>query len=640
MPPDERSRVEEAKERLYSKTHYNDPKDERRTFGEVETPDVQVDWKTQELDELLKRERRQVEGHPIMKKIFIFAIAFFFIALGVASYIYLGGSNFISSKNVDVSILGPASVSAGAPVDLSITVLNRNNVDLESVSMTIDYPTGTRSADDVTKALEYSKISIGSIASGKDFVQTQRAILFGQKGEVQNINISIEYKVKGSNATFDKQKVYEIVIGTSPLDITIKEPSSIVSGVPFTTTITLQANSNEVLKNVIVRGEYPYGFTSMSTIPSATTADNNSWALGDLAVGDKKIITVMGVLVGEDRVERTFRFYAGVGDTSDPSKFGATLVASSETISLSRPAIGLSLDINNDQANPYVAPAGSSVNAHINYQNNLPQTLLNARVRVVFSGVSLDKFSIKPLNGGFYNSGDNSIVWDQTNYSGLASLQPGDKGSLSFSFASLSELPVNIKNPEIGFQVIVTGLPSGNNVSNNVSSSDNRTVRIASQVSLSSKSFYSFGPFKNSGPVPPKADKQTTYTIVLSLRNTQNDIDKPVVTATLGPNVKWVGAATSTENISYDSLNNTVSWVLDKLPAGTGFSSPTREAYIQVALTPSIGQIGSTPPLLNNVSLIGIDLFTDKRIGITNPPVSTLISTDPKFVQGDGIVVK
>jgi len=638
--PDDKSRVDEAEERLYSKTRYNAPTGERRTLGETEISEVKTDWPSQGIDELLTHERKPVEGHPIMKKIFISAIIFFFLAAGVAAYIYLGGGNFISSKNVDISVLGPTSVSAGEPVELNITVSNRNNADLEAVTMTIDYPNSTRSADDVTQELTHSKISIGSIASGKDFVQTQKAVLFGQKGEVQDINISIEYKVKGSNATFDKQKVYETVIGVSPLDITIKKPSSITSGTSFVTTITVQSNSTGALKNVVVRGEYPYGFSALSTTPSAISADNNSWVLGDMAAGDKKTITIKGILIGEDQVERTFRFYAGVSDASAPDKFGATLAATSETISLNRPAIGLFLNINGDESNPYIAPVGSSVTANIKYQNNLPSTLLNAQVKVILSGATLDKFSVKPINGGFYNSADNSIIWNKSNYVGLSSMEPGDNDSLSFSFASLSSLPVNTKNPEISFKVSITGVASGNNSSDSVTSADSRSVRIASQTTLSSRSIYSKGVFKNTGPIPPKAEKQTTYTLILGLRNTQNDIDKPIVTASLGPNVKWVGAATSTENISYDSLNNVVTWTLDKLPAGTGFSTPMREAYIQVALTPSIGQIGSTPALLNNISFSGTDTFTDKTITLTNLPLTTLISTDSNFVQGDGIVVK
>lgn len=329
-----------------------------------------------------------------------------------------------------------------------------------------------------------------------------------------------------------------------------------------------------------------------------------------------------------------------MSDTSEPDKFGATLAAVSQTVSLNRPAVGLSLNINGDESNPYIAPVGSSVTANIKYQNNLPSTLLNAQVKVILSGASLDKFSVKSINGGFYNSADNSITWDKSNSPDLGSMEPGDSDSLSFSFASLPNLPINTKNPEISFKVSITGVASGNNSSDTVTSSDSRSVRIASQTTLSSRSLYSRGVFKNTGPIPPKAEKQTTYTLILGLRNTQNDIDNPVVTATLGPNVKWVAAATSTENISYDSLNNVVTWTLNKLPAGTGFSTPIREAYVQVALTPSIGQIGSTPTLLNNISFSGTDTFTDKTITLTNPPLTTLISTDSNFVQGDGIVVK
>jgi len=638
--PDDKSRVDEAQERLYSKTRYHEPTDERRAFSEVETPEVQTDWETQGLDELLTYERKKIEGHPIMKKLFISAIVFFLLAVGVATYIYLGGGNFISSRNVEISVLGPVSVSAGKPVELNITISNRNNADLEMVNMTIDYPEGVRSVDDSAEPLTRSKFSIGSISSGKDFVQTEKMILFGQKGEIQSVNISVEYKVKGSNATFNKQKVYETVIGVSPIEINIKKPPSIVSGTPFTTTLTIQVNSTDPLKGVLVRGEYPYGFSPISTDPISTVEDKNFWILGDLAPGDKKTITIRGVLVGEDRVERTFRFYAGVSEVSKPDKFSATLAASSETISLSRPAIGLSLNINGDESTPYIAPAGVPITANIDYQNNLPENLINAQVRVMLSGASLDKFSVRVLGGGFYNSTDNSIVWDKTNNSNLATLEPGDRGALSFSFASLSNLPINIKNPEIGFQVSVVGTESGENSSNVLTTSDSRAVRIASQISLSARAIYSRGPFKNSGLIPPKAEKETTYTIVLDLRNTQNDIDRSKVTATLGPNVKWITSATSTENVVYDSLENTISWTLDKLPAGTGFSSPIREAYIRVALTPSIGQIGSTPVLLNNIVFSGRDLFTDQTLSFTNPPVTTLISSDPKFVQGDGMVVK
>jgi len=640
MPEDDKGRIDELSEKLYSKTRYNEPSDKRRVLGEEENPEVRDDWESPKLDELLMHERKKVEGHPIMKKLFISAIVFFVLAIGIAAYIYFSGGNFISSKNVEISVLGPVSVSAGKSVELNIAVSNRNNADLEMVNMTIDYPEGVRSADDSTEPLTRSKTSIGSINSGKDFVQTERMIFFGQRGEIQSVNILVEYRVKGSNATFNKQKTFETVIGVSPVEINIQKPPSIVSGAPFTIVLTLQVNSTDPIRGVLVRGEYPYGFSPLSVDPISTTEERNFWVLGDLAPGEKKTISIRGVLVGEDRVERTFRFYAGVSEASKSDKFSATLAVSSETVSLSRPAVGLSLNINGDESNPYIAPAGAPITMNINYQNNLPENLINAQVRAVLSGASLDKFSVRALNGGFYNSADNSIVWDRTSNPSLSLLEPGDRGTLSFSFAALSGLPTNLKSPEIGLQVSVTGTESGENASNRLTTSDSRTVRIASQISLSSRAIYSRGPFKNTGPVPPKAEKETTYTIVLDLRNTQNDIERAKVTATLGPNVKWVTPSAPAEDVVYDPLENTVTWDVNKLLAGTGFSAPLREAYIQVVLTPSIGQIGSTPALLNNVVFSGRDSFTDQTVSVTNPLVTTLISSDPKFIQGDGIVVK
>jgi len=632
-------KVGELNDELYSRTLYKAPEDKRSIIEAVEEPaEVGNDFQSPKLDELLAHERIKSTEHPMIKKFFIFALIFCVLAGAVAAFIYFGGGNFISSKNVDITVNGPVSASAGDPVELNIVITNKNNTDLELATLSVDYPDGTRSADDVNQALSHSKIAIGSVGLGQNVTKIERAVLFGQTGDIKEINLNLEYRVKGSNATFNKTKVYQIAVGTTPVTLSVNQPSSVTSGDTFTTTLTILANSNNVLKNVVVKGEYPYGFNPVSTTPSSLTSDNNLWVLGDLAPGDKKTITIKGVLIGENQDERTFRFYTGISSADNVDKFDTALAQTSQTISLNRPNIGLKINLNGESSDAFSAPVGKTIQVNIAFRNNLSSTLINSKIVAKLSGSPLDRFSVQPQGGGFYNSSDNSVTWTKDNNSILSALAPGDSGNVSFDFASLPSLPSTTKNPQITIQTSFVGTPQDGG--NDVVITENDLVKIASQVSLLSKAFYSQGPFRNTGPLPPKSEKVTTYTVTFSLSNTQNDIDAPTVTATLGPNVRWLSAATSTENITYNSNSNTITWSLNKLNSGAGFNSPLRTTSFQVSLTPSIGQIGSIPTLVNNIAFSGTDTFTNKIINLTNQSVNTTLSSDSRFVQGDDVVVK
>lgn len=637
---DDKSRVSELNDSLYSKTRYHDPNDSRSGMRTRETDNVDESFDSPKLDEMIARERRKSENHPIMKKFFTFAIFFFLATMAVAGYIYLAGNNLISSKNVDINIVAPVTVSAGEPLELGVTIINKNNADLAVVNMVIQYPDGTRSDVDTSRPLTRSKLALGEIKAGASITKTDRAILFGEKGDVKSIKISIDYKVKGSNAIFTKEKIYEISIGTTPVTMTVDEPPTVASGDKFTTTLTILANSSEILKNVIIRAEYPYGYGVISSSPGPVTGDN-VWLLGDLAPGDKKTIVIKGSLSGENAEERTFRFYAGVASPDNPNTFDSPLSTISQTIGISRSSLGLVMTLNGDDAAVYAAPIGKQIQASIKYKNNLPEAIINGRIQVKITGGALDQLSIIPQNGGFYDSANSVIVWDTANSPGLGTVLPGDEGQFGFTFSSLSNLTQSAKNSEIILSTNFTASPQSTDNTANLSATTVHTVKVASEVSLSGRSLYSRGPFKNTGPIPPKAEKKTTYTLVLDLGNTQNDVSGARLTGTLGPNVEWTGQTSpTTENLTYASSTRIVTWNPGTLASGAGFSGPGREVSFQVALSPSLGQIGSTPVLLQNITFLGVDTFTGLKINLTIPALTTRISTDPKYVQGDETVVK
>lgn len=635
---EDKSKVDSLSDKLDSRTRYQNPLEKRSVVKEIETPDVTESWQSPKLDELLSRERQAPVINPFMKKFFTFAVLFFIATILIAGFVFLGGSNFVSSKNVDIDVVGPTLASAGEILELGVTIKNGNNTDLVLANFSVQYPQGSRDPEDTSKTLTYEREDLGVIGAGDEAVRNVRVVLLGSTGEVKEVKVSVEYKVKGSNATFYKDKIFQVTIGNAPLSLKIESPGRVASGETFTTKISVTLNSREVLKNVMFRGEYPYGYSVTGSSPQAT-AEGNLWALGDMAPGSTKKIELKGKLVGENQDERTFRFYIGVSEGQSLSpNFKTVLLSDQETIAIERPAVGLSISFNGENLPVYIAPAGRSVTATVRFQNNLREKLLNPRLEARLLGSALDKASVNVQNGGVFNPSNNRVNWNLTNTQGSPELLPGDSGQVSFSFASMPELSSGTSQ-EIALQLSLTGTPVGSLES--LSVSENRTVKIASQVTLSSRAVYSVGPFTNSGPTPPKAGETTSYSIIWNVGNTQSEVGDAKVTARLGQNVKWVLAKSfASEDITYDEKTNTVTWNMGQLSAESGFSSPTREVSFQVALKPAATQVGTVPVLVSSTAFSGTESSSGKLLNVSNPTLTTRLPSDPAFIQGDEVVTK
>jgi len=639
MSEKKKGEIEKLKDTLYSRTRYRDPLDKRTPVKKFDLPDVVENWQTPDLDEILKQKRVAPKVNPFMKKVFIFALLFFIAAVITAGFVFMGGANFVSSKNVNISVLGPTVVSAGEVFELGVSILNTNNAALEFTNLSIQYPEGSRDPDNTAVPLTYNEEGLGVIKAGAEIVSNVSLALLGAAGETKEIKFSVEYKVEGSNATFFKDKIFEITIGDTPILLTVVSPSSVTSGESFTTDVTVVLKARDILKNVVLRAEYPYGYKALEATPKAVS-DDNVWILGDLSPEDKKTVSIKGRLIGEDMEERTLRFYVGVSDNNSRN-LKITVVSMLNTINITRPVVGLDVLFNGENVPTYIAPAARNISTLIKFQNNLSDKLLNPRLEVTLSGASLDKSSVRTGGSDLYNPQSSKVIWNLTNSLGNPELFPGEKGRVTLKFSSLPGESLSNGPNDITLNFLITGVPVGTVGQKPVVVSESRIIKISSQVNFVSKALRSLGSFANSGPIPPKVGQETTYTAVFSIGNTQGDLADAKVTASLGQGVSWLGASSFTsEDISYDSSSNILTWNLGSLPSDTGFSSSARELSFQVSLTPTSGQIGTTPNLVAGIIFSGRDIIGGDTVTVNNPPLTTNLLSDPTFIQGDDIVVK
>lgn len=603
---------------------------------------IQYGWKEEEKslgDEVIEMKENPKKS-SFATKIFLASVLFFVVAAGIAAYIILGGFNVISSKNVDVSIQGLVAVAAGEATSFDIIVKNNNNSAIESGTMYVEYPSGTRQAGDVTKELVRDQFDIASVSAGGIFTTTVKPVFFGEKDSVKQIKVNLAYKARGSNASFSKDKTFDITINSSPVIMTVDVPKEVNAGQDITLNVDVASNSNTLIRDLMVRADYPFGFTFVSATPAASL-DNNIWNIGDLNPNDKHTIKIKGRMEGQNEEERTFRFSTGTVSPNDEKQLGVTYIAEQESLAIKKPFVGLTLDLGN-KSPTRVASAGERVSGSLVWSNNLPVAINDAVIQIKLSGKGLDRNQVSAGFGGFYRSADNTLNWDKNSVSALGSIDPGENGQVNFSFGilpSTQQLLSQGRNMDVGVTAVVTGNRIQSGAPQNVRSEIVGSAKVGTGLVINGRTLHSTGAFTNTGPVPPRADQETTYTVVLNLSNSFNDAANVTLTTVLPQYVRWLGKTSpQSEQVTYNESSRTVTWTIPDLRAGIGYTSASKEAAFQVALLPSLSQVGNVPELTGPVSVRGTDRFTSSEVVSSKPALTTRTTTDPGYENSDAEV--
>ncbi len=576
------------------------------------------------------------------KQIIIISFAAVFLVIaGFAIYFLRGGPNLISSKNIDMNLEGPFSVKGGEAGKWQVVITNKNKNDIDSAELIIEYPenskpiTGSVSG---TKTL-YERRSLGPIKAGMTIVEPVNAYLFGEKESSKVFKLTLEYRPQGSNAILEKTTERIIKLLQSPLEITINLPKDSNAGEAIDLSVEVISNAEIVIKDLILKLDYPAGFLYQESDLKPALNDD-VWRLGDMEPNAKRVIKIKGVLNGQDLVELSFRGSVGpVDDKGDVIAYGFGI----QSIVLKKPFLSLGATVN-DKKGEIIAVPGETLRVKIEWQNTLPAKIYNAIVEAKINGEAVDERTIAVKNG-FYRSFDRTLVWNQSSLRELAVLDPLTEGKAEFEFLIPMSLPLNaIKetNPKIILEIKMKAERISEEagkieVENNLSSE----IKISTVFKLARKGFYYSGPFTNTGPVPPKVGNETTYTIVWSLTNSSSAVSDVTVNAFMPSYIRWLGAVSpESADVSYNAKTGEIIWRAGTAESGAGILTPARELAFQISFLPSESQVGSTPVLVSEVSLVGKDTFTGIFLRDTKPVLTTYLDTEPDFGYEKSSVTK
>ncbi|MDO8562069.1 MAG: hypothetical protein Q7S05_04590 [bacterium] len=642
----EKEKIERLRRAMYSRSLSEKIKDRpRRTLVGDRNPPPE-DWQKseQEPEGLIVPPVGANPARGILRW-FLFAVAAFVIGVAgfFAYYFTLGGGALPSaSENISISVSGPPNVPGGEETELQISVSNRNSTALQLADLIITYPPGTRASARGVSDVPGTRLSIGTLEPGGVRNIPVQAVFSGAEGQRATVKVELEYRLAGSSAIFVTPPYeYELTFSSSPLSVSVLGNKETVSGQPILLTLTISSNAKDPIRDVLLSVGYPFGFTFSASDVRPTRP--GVWELGDIVPGKSIIMTIRGTLVGESGDERIFRTTLGTRTARVSQNIDTVLAENSYSVAVSKPFLDLAVSINKESGSGVVVAPGDTVDVDVAWQNNLLTPINDAVIVARLSGIQIDGQTVHSSDG-FYRSSDSAVLWDKSTTRGvLGNLSPGARGTVSFSF-KMQEANVleALRNPSLMITVnAAVKRLSESGVPENLQASVSQVVKIASNLQIAAEGHYYENPFGSVGPMPPKADAETTYAVILTVTNTTNKINGAKLTAQLPPYVRSLGYLPTSERVSFDMTSGTLTWNIGDIESGTGIrGNPPRLVAIALGVTPSTSQIGEMPAILQDFSLSGTDAATGESVTRTAPDVTTNILGDSGFSSTNATVVR
>ena len=538
-------------------------------------------------------------------KLLILSFLFLIAVGGYATWRLISSKNVVSSEYIDIVSDMKPYVEGGEQIPLIISINNRNTIPLQEAKLTLSYEKGVGSSDEQQKVHETR--SLGIIESNQVQKQKFSVVLYGEETSSRDLIVKLEYKVTGNNALFSKVITTTAVLKTPPVGIHIDGPEILASGQLGTYTITVRNNTSTSSVPFRVSFLAPINFTKENTSPFVVGKDIG-WNVDVLASGESKIFSVRGSFSGDTNQASTIRVLAG--STKGGTDVSIIYSSDKKEITLQSTPILVTVRAETDKGASNALRFGDRSTVYVGYENKSNDTIRNLELKANIEGDGAIYESIT-LDGGYYDSQNKTITWNKATFPDLAVVPPNTKKEFPIY------IPIVLKgasNPSLSFSVNVTGDGAG---VGDVVSSVTKRFAIQGSASLNAWASYKESPFQNTGPIPPVANKETTYTLHF-IASAQNTLANTKISFILPIYVSWLGTFTDKQNINYTSGTRTVVWDLGQMQAGT-----TQVADVQVSVKPSQSHVGTAPTITSGITLEGQEVDSRARIRTTLTPLTT-----------------
>jgi len=524
-------------------------------------------------------------------------------------------SNIYSKEVLKLEILAPSEAALAEEIEYLVKYKNNGDIRLEEPRLIFEYPKYSIVEGNVSRIEK----SLDDIYPGEEKTISFKAKLLGREGEVRLAKTWLSYRPKNLKARYESATTFTTTIKSVPLTFEFDLPGKIESGKDFRFRVNYFSNVTELLTDLRIQVDYPFGFEFIESSPRSL--EKNEWVIPVLNKSQGGRIEVSGRLSGEIGEARIFRAKLGIWREGE----FISLKETEKGVEIIKPLIYLRQEIN---GNPqYIASPEDWLHYEIYFKNIGDDALNNLFMICNLEGEAFDFQTLKSDLGNF-EPGDNSVVFDWRRVSKLQYLAPMEEGRVDFWVKLKDDLGV-AKNPILRNKVFISQVK------------EEFVTKISSKLEIVQKGYYEDEVFGNSGPIPPKVGEKTSYTIIWQVKNYYSDVKDVKVKAVLPPQVNLTEKIFPEEAVSkfsFDSESREIVWSVGDLERGKGVSSPPPNIAFQVEFLPNTSQIGQTPEIIGQAKVESLDSWTEMTLQSVASSINTTLPDDPTITEGMGRV--
>lgn len=541
---------------------------------------------------------------------FVFSIAML-AALAWAGFFFLPMANKFSDSQLDLKIIGAENFTVGATTTYQIVFKNNQNISLNNVSLTANYPAGfvyTQSSIE-PKNIGKNEWSIGNLKPNEEKTLQITGNSFGSLGESQSWRVLLNYTPENFKSEMQKIATLNVKPTQAPITISLVGIDRIGIDTPANYTITVESKDNLANKRIEVSPIFPANFSITS---SSVPFEKNVWKLLPTTSTDsvsKYTINFTGKFSQTDQDTIPLKVQVKLSNNNQESYLLSESVLNTEIL---KNVVIINTAINGSLTDMESKP-GDILNFTVLVKNAGKENVDKAQVKLTIDAPSYKKQSVLSWSDiADKNDGDiigsqiseqirrASLLWNDKKISGLNKIKPGEEIAIDF------QLPIKASdkapwNSIENNQITITSELTFNDITKTTQTLNGNPINITLNSDLTIQ-------VKND--VSSNSEEKEQHSITWILNNTYHPLKNINLSADIYGDINWQGpSSTAASIVQYNPSTKHLVWTIPEMTDNTD--------VLSLPFTVTINKKNPTQnTLVSKVHVIADDTVSGKKIEI------------------------
>ncbi|MFA6427556.1 MAG: hypothetical protein WCW16_03885 [Candidatus Magasanikbacteria bacterium] len=570
------------------------------------------------------------------RKLFLFDISLLLSSLAILSAgIFWWTYDPTITDLVYVSITpSKMRIISGEEVTYTINYKNESEVAIQNTKLILRLPHGfVFSQAEPSTAFDKTSqtFSLSELKPQDAGAVSITGLFYGTSDKETPLQAILEYNQTGVERREKKISPHIIIARGSLLKTRITVPESIIDKTRIPLSIEIENTGDVEFPLVNIPLILPLGLTLGDIKTTTGTIQEKNWLIGTLQPKSKEkleadILTDFTGLVQEKNKTLLITPSVTINNTPVDQETNQSI------FSIAYPHLSLTTQWEHNIISLSPNETGRVV---LNIINDSNVTLYNGHIEIPLQNTIINTDQMTRLNSG--SIANNNVVLTSPNYPQLSNLEPG-KSTTIVIHIPIRSAPQGGNDITLSISPHVSATVADTTSLYSIATETSR-ISIGTQLTMQAEARYytNEGDQLGRGPLPPEVGKETRYGIITSIFNSTSGINDLVYTAKLPDYVRWTGVTSVSHGsqLTYNAQTRTVSWRLPSLPAYN-----TAQVYFELGLTPTENQRGTSPILVQNISLAGSDSFIKKDLTRSLGSVDISLGNDEIAKEKGTLVVQ